>query len=89
MRMARRITEKGLSVRQVEEEVRRRGEQKPSGKQALRSSVPGEMLDQIRDSFFSLLGVMPKVRDKGTGGVIELPFKDADELARLLDRLRL
>ena len=46
------------------------------------------MLDQIRDSFFGLLGVMPKVRDRGTGGVIELPFKDADELVRLLDRLR-
>jgi ParB family transcriptional regulator, chromosome partitioning protein len=88
IRLARRIAEKGLSVRQVEEEVRRRGEQKPSGKQPLRSSIPGEMLDQIRDSFFNLLGVMPKVRDKGAGGVIELPFKDADELARLLDRLR-
>ena len=88
IRLARRIAEKGLSVRQVEEEVRRRGESKTPGKQTLRSSIPGEMLDQVRDSFFGLLGVMPKVRDKGTGGVIELPFKDADELARLLDRLR-
>jgi ParB family chromosome partitioning protein len=88
IRMARRITEKGMSVRQVEEEVRRRGEQKPSGKQALRSSIPGEVLDEIRDSFFSLLGVMPKVREKGSGGVIELPFKDPEELARLLDRLQ-
>jgi ParB family chromosome partitioning protein len=88
IRLARRIAEKGLSVRQVEEEVRRRGEPKTSGKQGLRSGIPAEMLDQIRDSFFSLLGVMPKVRDKGTGGVIELPFKDSDELARLLDRLR-
>jgi hypothetical protein len=31
---------------------------------------------------------MPKVRDRGTGGVIELPFKDGGELARLLDRLQ-
>jgi ParB family transcriptional regulator, chromosome partitioning protein len=88
MRLARRIAEKGLSVRQVEEEVRRRGESKTSGKQAPGSTIPGETLDQIRDSFFSLLGVMPKVRDKGTGGVIELPFKDSDELARMLGRLR-
>ena len=66
MRLARRIAEKGLSVRQVEDEVRRRGRSEPSrGKPAHVSSLPGEVLDQIRDSFFSLLGVMPKVRDKG------------------------
>ena len=88
MRLARRITEKGLSVRQVEEEVRRRGEARTSGKHPLDLSLPGELLDQIRDSIFSLLGVMPKVRGKGAGGVIEVPFKDSDELARLLDRLR-
>jgi len=87
IRLARRIAEKGLSVRQVEEEVRRRAEAGTPGKRALRSSIPADVLDQIRDSFFSLLGVVPKVRDRGTGGVIELPFKDADELARLLDRL--
>jgi ParB family chromosome partitioning protein len=88
IRLARRIAEKGLSVRQVEEEVRRRGESKTSAKRVLRSSISGELLDQVRDSFFSSLGVMPKVRDKGTGGVIELPFKDLEELARLIDRLR-
>jgi ParB family chromosome partitioning protein len=88
IRLARRIAEKGLSVRQVEEEVRRRGQLKTPGTQVLRSSIPSELLDQVRDSFFSSLGVMPKVRDKGTGGVIELPFKDLEELARLLDRLQ-
>jgi ParB family transcriptional regulator, chromosome partitioning protein len=87
VRLARRIAEKGLSVRQVEEEVRRRAEAGTPMKRAVESNIPQEMLDQIRDSFFSLLGVMPKVRDRGTGGVIELPFKDTDELARLLDRL--
>jgi ParB family transcriptional regulator, chromosome partitioning protein len=88
IRLARRIAEKGLSVRQVEEEVRRRGEAKTTGRHPSGSSLPGEVLDQIRDSIFSLFGVMPKVRGKGTGGVIELPFKDSEELARLLDRLK-
>jgi ParB family chromosome partitioning protein len=87
VRLARRIAEKGLSVRQVEEEVRRRAEAGAPGKRAARSSMPVDTLDQIRDSFFSLLGIVPKVRERGAGGVIELPFKDADELARLLDRL--
>ena len=88
IRLARRIAEKGLSVRQVEEEVRRRGQIKPVGTSPPGSSVPGEVLDQVRDSIFSLLGVMPKVRAKGAGGVIEVPFKDSGELARLLDRLK-
>ena len=88
VRLARRIAEKGLSVRQVEEEVRRRSETATVGKRTNRSNIPSDVLDQIRDSFFSLLGVVPKIRSKGVGGVIELPFKDADELARLLERLR-
>ncbi len=87
MRLARRIAERGLSVRQVEEEVRRRGQAATVGTRTVRPGLPDDVLDQIRESFFSLLGVVPKVRDKGTGGVIELPFKDTDELARLLDRL--
>ncbi len=87
VRLARRIAERGLSVRQVEEEVRRRSETASAGKRTIRSNIPVDVLDQIRDSFFSLLGVVPKIRSKGAGGVIELPFKDADELARLLERL--
>ena len=87
VRLARRIEEKGLSVRQVEEEVRRRSETASSGSRASRSNLPADVLDQIRDSFFSLLGVVPKVRGRGSGGVIELPFQDPEELRRLLDRL--
>ena len=88
IRLARKIAEKGLSVRQVEEEVRKRGETPGVQKAASAvSSLSEEILDQIRDSFFGLLGVIPKIRDKGAGGVIEVPYKDSEELARLLDRL--
>jgi ParB family chromosome partitioning protein len=88
VKLARRIAEKGLSVRQVEEEVRRRAEAHPApAREAGHSRIPADVLDQIRETFFGLLGVVPRVRDKGAGGVIELPFKDSEELARLLDRL--
>ncbi len=40
IRMARRITEKGLSVRQVEDEVRRKGEAAKTGKPAQASNIP-------------------------------------------------
>jgi len=88
IRMARRIAERGLSVRQVEDEVRRKGEAAKAGKAAPVSSLPEGLLDEVRDSLYSLLGVMPKVRDRGPGGVIELAFKDVDELERLRDRLQ-
>jgi ParB family chromosome partitioning protein len=87
VRLARRIAERGLSVRQVEEEVRRKVDGETSTKQAVESEIPVEMLDQMRECFLNLLGVMPRVRGKGTGGVIEVPFKDSEELARLLARL--
>jgi ParB family chromosome partitioning protein len=87
VRLARRIVDKGLSVRQVEEEVRRRTEPARSRKEQVEPRLSGELLDQIRDSFYSFLGVVPRVRERGKGGVIELPFKDPEELDRLLDRL--
>jgi ParB family chromosome partitioning protein len=88
LRLARRVLEKGLSVRQVEEEVRRLTEvSRPQGTRA-QSSFASEIVDEIKESFFGLLGVMPRVRGKGSGGVIELPFKDPEELQRLVRRLR-
>jgi ParB family chromosome partitioning protein len=87
VRLARRIVEKGLSVRQVEEEVRRRTEPEKGAKNQEIPGLPGDVLDQIRDSFYGLLGVVPRVRQRGAGGVIELPFRDPEELGRLLDRL--
>lgn len=87
VRLARRIVEKGLSVRQVEEEVRRRSEPAKALHKQEKSTLPSDVIDQVRDSFYGLLGVVPRVRERGTGGVIEVPFKDPEELGRLLERL--
>jgi len=88
LQLARRVLEKGLSVRQVEDEVRRLTDaSRPQGARA-QSAFDPEMVDEIKESFFGLLGVMPRVKGKGSGGVIELPFKDPEELQRLVRRLR-
>ena len=88
LQLARRVTEKGMSVRQVEEEVRRLSEaSKPRSAEMVTSFDP-EDVDDIRDLLFGLVGGMPRIKRKAGGGVIELPFKDADELRRLADRLR-
>ena len=64
VRLARRIAERGLSVRQVEEEVRRKAEGETSTKQAVGSKIPDETVDQVRECFLNLLGILPRVRGK-------------------------
>lgn len=88
LQLARRVVEKGLSVRQVEEEVRRLSEGRASGGGQKHSSFDRDIVDDIKDTFFSLLGVTPRVKGKGAGGVIEVPFKDEEELRDLARRLR-
>jgi ParB family chromosome partitioning protein len=88
LQLARRVVEKGLSVRQVEDEVRRAADGAKAGRTHVRSALDEETLDEIKDSFFGLLGVTPRVKSRGVGGVIELPFKDEAELRALVDKLR-
>jgi ParB family chromosome partitioning protein len=88
LQLARRVVEKGLSVRQVEDEVRRFSEGSKAGGGRTPSSFDTDVVEEIRGCLFGLLGVTPRVKGKGTGGVIEVPFKDAAELRRLAERLR-
>lgn len=97
LQLARRVVARGLSVRQVEDEVRREvdeGKRGGGGKGAAapagvpdRDLDPG-LVDDVRDALFGVLGVIPRVRGKETGGVIEVPFKDGDELRTYVDRIR-
>jgi ParB family chromosome partitioning protein len=88
LQLARRVVEKGMSVRQVEDEVRRLAEGAKAVTGRSPSSLDPGLVDEIRESLFDLLGVAVNVKSKGAGGVVELPFKDGDELRRLAQRLR-
>jgi len=83
VQLARRVVERGLSVRQVEAEVRRTVEGAPARPAVKGFELDGETLDGLREAVFSSLGVMPRIKARGKGGVIELPFKNVDELLRL------
>ncbi|MFH0917425.1 MAG: ParB/RepB/Spo0J family partition protein [bacterium] len=87
LQLARRAVDRGLSVRQVEEEVRRLTEGARPDSRRKGSSLDPEVVDEVRDAFYASLGVVPRVKARGSGGVIELPFKDGEELRRLLGRL--
>jgi ParB family chromosome partitioning protein len=88
LQLARRVVEKGMSVRQVEDEVRRWAEGSRSSSKRQSAALDDEIVDEIRDALLSLLGVTPRVRSKGAGGVVELPFENGEELRRFAERLR-
>ena len=90
LQLARRVVDKGLSVRQVEDEVRGAagGSPKTRATSTTNSSLNREALDEISDAVYGLLGVAPRVKERGAGGVIEVPFKDHTELRRIVERLR-
>ena len=87
LKLARRAMDKGLSVRQVEEEVRRLTDESGSATRRKKASLDPSLADKARDAIFGSLGVVARLRARGSGGVIELPFRDSEELERLIRRL--
>ena len=89
LQLARKVVDKGLSVRQVEDEVRNTAESGPKQKVVAvnPSSLDRETLDEISDAVYGLLGVAPRVKERGKGGVIEVPFKDHSQLRQIIGRL--
>lgn len=88
LQLARRVVDKGLSVRQVEDEVRRLAEGPKTAPQRTRCPLDRDVVDEVRDSVYSLLGVVPRVKSRGAGGVVEVPFKDEKDLRALARKLR-
>ena len=87
VKLARRAVDKGMSVRQVEAEVRRLTDKTGSPVASAGAALDPEIADEVREAFFNSLGVIPRVRMRARGGVVELPFKDAEDLRGLLGRL--
>lgn len=91
VKLARKAAHERMSVRAVEAAVRRiveRGDGRAGDDTSSPIPVSPETLDALRDQVFGLLQVMPRVRLSKTGGVVELPFKDEEDLRALLERLR-
>lgn len=90
VRLARKAAARGLSVRAVEAEVRRMNETDADARRRatrVGPDLPEALLDAVRDGFYGRLAVTPRVRFGREGGVIEIPFKDADALRALTERL--
>ena len=88
LQLARKAVEKGMSVRQVEDEVRRLGSApRPT---ATRSAPPldRELVDEVKESFAMSLGLDASVKARGAGGVVQVSFKDSEDLRRIARALR-
>lgn len=88
LQLARRAADKQLSVRQVEDEVRRSVETPKKVQPRKSSTISQGTCDEVADAVYSLLGVAPRVKLRGEGGVIEVPFRDEKALQDIVDRLR-
>ncbi len=87
LQLARRIIDKGMSVRQVEDEVRRLADGPRPTPAKPGNLLDPDLVDEVREAFLELLGTMPSITSRGSGGVIQVPFKDGDDLHRLARRV--
>jgi ParB family chromosome partitioning protein len=88
LQLARKVIEKGMSVRQVEDEVRRAADESKVAGTKSKSSFDADLVDEVREAFVGMFGLSASVKARGTGGVVEVPFKDDEELRRIARALR-
>ncbi len=87
LQLARKVIEKGMSVRQVEDEVRRADTARPVATSTA-SSLDPDLVDEVKEAFVVLLGLAASVKSRGNGGVVEVPFRDGEQLRRMARALR-
>jgi len=81
------VLEGGLSVRQVEELVRRVREPKLSGGDAVRDRTPDPELERVEEDLRQALGTKVRLARSRRGGRIVIEYYSDEELSRLYDRL--
>ena len=80
LQLGRRAALQGMSVRQVEAEVRRISEGARAAVSPRPVSLDPETVDEVREAFYNALGVVARVRPRGEGGVIEVPEIEPGDL---------
>lgn len=88
LRLARHVTTKSLSVRETEQLVKQSGISPPRASQPKSSLIAGEESANIVAAEAKLskrLGAPVKIKLAKTGGVIEIKFSSAGDLARVFD----
>jgi ParB family transcriptional regulator, chromosome partitioning protein len=86
MSIFRKVTSKGLSVRQLERLIRERGDRSGGGKKGKKSTGGGSSISSVEDRLRRILSTRVHVRQQQGGkGEIVVEFYSADDLERLLE----
>jgi ParB family transcriptional regulator, chromosome partitioning protein len=86
-RIARLVVTEGLTVRQVEALVRKLNEG-PGGVAATARPSAGQDFTELADELYGVFEAPVRIRAGKRGGSIQIRFKDAAELRRLVELLR-
>jgi ParB family chromosome partitioning protein len=86
-RVARLVVTEGLTVRQVEALVRKLNEEGPAAAPAARPAA-GRDFTELADELYGVFEAPVRIRSGKRGGTIQIGFKDAAELRRLMGLLR-
>ena len=87
-RVARLVVTEGLTVRQVEALVRGLNEDGPKGAAPAARPAAGPDFTELADELYGVFEAPVKIRSGKRGGSIQIGFKDAAELRRLIELLR-
>ena len=82
--LAKSSVERGLSVRQLEEMVRRRSRR---GRGRIRARLRPHGLEEMENRLRQWLGTQCRISSKGKGGRIEIQYYSDEDLERLLERI--
>jgi ParB family chromosome partitioning protein len=86
-RVARLAVAEGLTVRQVEALVRKLQEESPQ-EVAPALTATDQHISDLADELYGVFEAPVKIRSGKRGGTIQIGFRDADELQRLVELLR-
>ena len=87
-RVARLVVTEGLTVRQVEALVRKLNEEGPEGAAPAARPAAGQDFTELADELYGVFEAPVRIRSGKRGGSIQIGFKDAAELRRLVELLR-
>lgn len=86
-KLAREIAERGLSVRQAEEEARRSHDAPKAPRAAKRAPGWDAEADNLQAMLEDVLGMRVALNFRGSGGMLQVKFSDLDQLDELVKRL--
>ena len=87
-RIARLVVTEGLTVRQVEALVRKLSERPPEGAAPAARPAAGPDFTELTDELYGVFEAPIRIRSGKRGGTIQIGFRSAAELQRLVELLR-